>query len=154
MCLTKGTVAVKKIFVMILGVFMLAGCVTSRSSMEELNEAERIAAGEQQMGELMLEAFRTKNFEQYIQFIPRGGRQEYKLETFNEQQREIQASMGEIVSWRFLGRLELEPAHRLVWAVRFKSNSLQGKELYKEALFTVVIGQVDEKFRVFLFGFI
>ena len=144
----------KKILIMLLGVVFLTGCATMQQSPEELSEAERIAAREQQMGEVMLEAFRTKNFEQYIQFIPRGGRQEYTLEKFNTQQREVQASMGEIVSWRFLGRLEMEPAHRLVWAVRFKSHTIQGQEIYKEALFSIVVGRVDENLRVFLFAFI
>lgn len=144
----------KKILMMLLGVVFLTGCATMQQSPEELSEAERIAAREQQMGEVMLEAFRTKNFEQYIQFIPRGGRQEYTPEMFNNQQREIQTSMGEIVSWRFLGRLELEPAHRLVWAVRFKSRTIQGEEIHKEALFSIVVGRVDENLRVFLFAFI
>lgn len=144
----------KKVLLVLLGAIFFTGCATVRQSEEELSEAERIAAREQQMGEVMLEAFRTKNFEQYIQFIPRGGRQEYTQEIFNNQQREIQASMGEIVSWRFLGRLELEPAHRLVWAVRFKSRTIQGEEIHKEALFSIVVGRVDENLRVFLFAFI
>ena len=144
----------KKVLLVLLGAIFFTGCATVRQSEEELSEAERIAAREQQMGEVMIEAFRTKNFEQYIQFIPRGGRQEYTQEMFNNQQREIQASMGEIVSWRFLGRLELEPAHRLVWAVRFKSRTIQGAEIHKEALFSIVVGRVDENLRVFLFAFI
>lgn len=144
----------KKVLLVLLGAIFFTGCATVRQSEEELSEAERIAAREQQMGEVMLEAFRTKNFEQYIQFIPRGGRQEYTPEMFNNQQREIQASMGEIVSWRFLGRLELEPAHRLVWAVRFKSRTIRGEEIHKEALFSIVVGRVDENLRVFLFAFI
>jgi hypothetical protein len=61
--------------------------------------------------------------------------------------------MGKIDSFRFLTRLEKEPLHELVWAVRFMSYSLKGEKVFKETLYSIVVGEVDGTRRVFLFGF-
>lgn len=128
---------------------LLAGCATT----EDLSEKEKAMAREQQMGEMMLDAFSKQDLEGYIKFIPPGGRQQYGKEKFQTEQREIASRMGKVVSYRFLTRLEKEPLHELVWAVRFQSYSLKGEPVYKEALFSIVVGEVDGTRRVFLFGF-
>ena len=128
---------------------LLVGCATT----EELSEKQKAMAKEQQMGEMMLDSFRKQDLDGYIKFIPPGGRTAYGKDKFNTEQREIASRMGKIESYRFLTRLEKEPLHELVWAVRFKSYSLKGEPVYKEALFSIVVGEVDGTRRVFLFGF-
>ena len=108
---------------------------------------------EKQIGQEMIEAFRKQDYEAFIKNIPAGGKQVWGKDKFNEEQREVASRLGKIDSYRFLTKLELEPAHHLVWAVRFKSYTLKGEETFKEALFSIVVGKVDENLRVFLFGF-
>lgn len=129
--------------------FLLVGCVAT----DGLSEKQKMMKKEQQMGEMMLDAFSKQDWNGYIKFIPPGGRQQYGKEKFQTEQREIASRMGKIVSYRFLTRLEKEPLHELVWAVRFQSYSLKGEPVYKEALFSIVVGEVDGTRRVFLFGF-
>lgn len=136
---------------LIIGIFALifAGC----QSTQELSENQKMMEREEQMGELMIEAFRKQDFDGYIQFIPPGGRQQYNKDKFKRELMEITSRMGKVDSFRFLTRLEKEPLHELVWAVRFLSYSLKGEKVYKEALFSIVVGEVDGTRRVFLFGF-
>lgn len=141
----------KKLFAAVVFAFLFAGCATVDPA--EMSGDEQLFQKEQKMGETMIEAFRKRDLEAFIQYIPAGGRQIYGKDEFLKEQREIAARMGEIVSYRFLTRLEMEPAHQLVWAVRFKSYSLKGEPIYREALFTIVVGEVDESRKVFLFGF-
>ncbi|MBE6358398.1 MAG: hypothetical protein E7057_04025 [Lentisphaerae bacterium] len=142
----------KKIFGLIFMLLLCAGCVTGVSP-EELSEKERRMQREERIGEEMIEAFRKNDFEAFVKYIPAGGKEVYNKDKFNAEQREIASRMGKIVSSRFLTRLEMEPMHQLVWAVRFQSYTLKGEEIFREALFSIVIGEVDERLRVFLFGF-
>ncbi|MBE6390109.1 MAG: hypothetical protein E7043_08070 [Lentisphaerae bacterium] len=139
----------KKMLTLLMLSLIFCGC----RSVEELSEAEKTLIREQQIGESMLEAFRKKDIERYLQYIPAGGRQLYGKKEFDKEQQEVASKLGEIVSYRFLTRLEMEPAHQLVWAVRFKSYSIKGEPVFKEALFAIVVGEVDESKKVFLFGF-
>ena len=123
------------------------------ASVENFAEPQKRIEKEQQMGEIMLEAFKKQNFESYTQFIPAGGRQAYNKEKFRNEQKEIFSRMGKIDSYRFLTRLEKEPLHEFVWAVRFFNYSLKGKKVYREAIFSIVVGEVDGARKVFLFGF-
>ena len=140
----------KKLLLLVLCASLFSGCA---SIGENLTEKQLKVEKEQKMGEMMLEAFKKQDFEKYIQFIPAGGRQTYNKDKFNEDQKEIASRMGKIDSYRFLTRLEKEPLHEFVWAVRFLSYSIKGKEVYKEALFSIVVGEVDDTRKVFLFGF-
>lgn len=128
---------------------LFAGCASFKTEKVPVDELSI----EKRMGETMIEAFGKQDFEGFIQYIPAGGRQVYGQNKFKEEQRQIASRLGKIVSYRFLTKLEMEPAHQLVWAVRFKSYTLKGEETFKEAIFTVVIGKVDEQRKVFLFGF-
>ena len=139
----------KKVFLWCCAVIFLSGCATWQK--QELPPDE--LSIEKRIGEGMIEAFSKQKYEEFIKHIPAGGRQLYSKDKFNEEQRQIASRLGKIVSYRFLTKLEMEPAHQLVWAVRFKSYTLKGEENYKEAIFSVVIGKVDESRRVFLFGF-
>ena len=141
----------KKIIALFLFALVFSGCasVNDDNSMSD----EKILAKEQKMGEAMIEAFRKRDLAAFTQYIPAGGRQMYGKNEFQKEQQEIAARMGEIVSYRFLTKLEMEPAHQLGWAVRFKSYSLKGEPIYREALFTIVVGEVDDSRKVFLFGF-
>ena len=139
----------KKFFVLSLAVLLFAGCV----SVENISEKQNAFQKEQAMGEVMLNEFKKQNYDGYIQFIPPGGRQAYNKEKFQTEQREIVSRMGKIDSFRFLTRLEKEPLHELVWAVRFMSYSLKGEKVFKETLYSIVVGEVDGTRRVFLFGF-
>ena len=139
----------KKFLILSLAILFFAGC----ASVKNVSEIEDVMAKEQAMGETMLNAFKKQDYDAFIQFIPQGGRQEYNKEKFKNEQREIASRMGKIDSYRFLTRLEKEPLHELVWAVRFMSYSLKGEKVFKETIFSVVIGEVDGTRRVFLFGF-
>ncbi len=135
-----------------LSLLLFAGCATVVSE-EAQSELQKEMAKEQKMGEDMLESFQKKDFAGYTRYIPAGGRQVYSKADFDKEQRELLSRMGEIVSYRFLTRLEMEPVHQLVWAVRFKSYNLKGEPIFREALYCIVVGEVDESKRVFLFGF-
>ena len=139
----------KKFFILPLIVLLFAGCV----SVQNISDDQQKMAKEQALGEAMLEAFKKQNYDGYIQFIPPGGRQAYNKEKFQTDLREIASRMGKIDSFRFLTRLEKEPLHELVWAVRFQSYSLKGEKIFKETIFSIVVGEVDGVRRVFLFGF-
>ena len=129
---------------------ILCGCV---STPENLPAAQRRLAKEQKIGQEMLEAFKAKDYDRFVKYIPAGGKQVWGKDKFNQEQREVASRLGMIDSYRFLTQLELEPAHHLVWVVRFKNYTLKGEPVFKEALFAVVIGEVDEDLKVFLFGF-
>ena len=77
----------------------------------------------------------------------------HSKEKFLKDQREVASRMGKLESYRYLTRLEKEPLHEFVWAVRFLSYSLKGEKIYKEAIFSIVVGEVDDARKVFLFGF-
>lgn len=139
----------KKFLMLLLMAVMFGGC----QSVEKLSEAEKTLVAERKIGEEMLDAFRKKDMERYLRYIPAGGRQVYGKKEFEKEQREVSAKLGEMVSYRFLTRLEMEPAHQLIWAVRFKSYSIKGEPVFKEAIFAIVVGEVDESKKVFLFGF-
>ena len=141
-----------KVLFPVLAVLLFSGCA-SVMSVEEQSELQRSMAKEQKMGEDMLEAFRKRDFDAYTRYIPAGGKQVYGKTEFEKEQREIASRMGKIESYRFLTRLEMEPVHQLVWAVRFKSFNLKGEPVFREALYCIVVGEVDESRRVFLFGF-
>ncbi|MBO7327736.1 MAG: hypothetical protein J6W00_03070 [Lentisphaeria bacterium] len=141
----------KKFIALFVFAFIFGGCVSVDNN--DISPDEQMLAKEQKMGEEMIEAFRKRDLAAFIQYIPAGGRQMYGKNEFQKEQQEIAARMGEIVSYRFLTKLEMEPAHQLVWAVRFKSYSLKGEPIYREALFTIVVGEVDDSRKVFLFGF-
>lgn len=141
----------KKTLIALFAFFVLCGCATK--TVAEISEEQRVFEKEKQIGQEMIEAFRKQDYEAFIKNIPAGGKQVWGKDKFNEEQREVASRLGKIDSYRFLTKLELEPAHHLVWAVRFKSYTLKGEETFKEALFSIVVGKVDENLRVFLFGF-
>ena len=139
----------KKILMFVFAAVVFAGCAT----VADISPDDSVLAKEQKIGENMIEAFRKRDLAAFLQDVPAGGRGMYGKKEFESEQKEIAARMGEIVGYRFLTRLEMEPAHQLVWAVRFKSYSLKGEPVYREALFTIVVGEVDDSRKVFLFGF-
>lgn len=130
--------------------FILCGCA---STDEAAAEKRRILEKEKQIGESMIDAFRKRDMDGFLRHTPSAGRRQYGKKEFEREQQEVASRLGEIVSYRFLTTLEMEPAHQLVWAVRFRSRKLNGEPAYREALFVVVIGEVDGQRKVFLFGF-
>ena len=142
---------VKKLLMFLFAALCLCGCVTKNAG--EIAEKLQTFEKEQKIGQEMLDAFSKQDYEAFVKYIPAGGKQVWGKDKFNEEQREVASRLGKIDSYRFLTQLELEPAHHLVWAVRFKSYNLKGEEIYKEALFSIVVGRVDETLKVFLFGF-
>ena len=128
---------------------LIAGCATFNDAPAVKTELEK----EQELGEIMLEAFRKRDLKSFTQFIPAGGSEQYGKEEFAKEQQEVASRLGEIVSYRFLTQLEMEPLHQLVWAVRFRSHNLKCEPVYREALFVIVVGKIDESRKVFLFGF-
>lgn len=152
MTLLKKEVADMKKFLCLFAAataLLLTGCV----SVENISEAQLVMDKEIKMGETMLDAFAKRDFEAFMQYTPAGSREQYNKDKFIEEQRELIFRMGEVDSYRFLTKLEFEPMHQYVWAVRFLSYSLKGEKIYKECLFVIVVGEVDEQRKVFLFGF-
>ena len=145
-----GIGVMKKLVLICLGLSLLWGCA---SVDEEAVVRRKVFEAEKRIGEEMIEAFRKRDFERFVRRFPSGGHGKYGREQFEQEQREAASRLGEIVSYRFLTQLELEPAHHLVWAVRFESRTLKGDPIYREAIFSIVVGEVDGQRRVFLFGF-
>ncbi|MBE6356242.1 MAG: hypothetical protein E7058_03915 [Lentisphaerae bacterium] len=141
----------KRLLIALCAVCCLCGCVTQKST--DSLQKDGIFVREQQIGQEMIEAFQKQNYDNFVKYLPEGGKRVWGKDKFNEEQREVASRLGKIDSYRFLTKLELEPAHHLVWVVRFKSYTLKGEETFKEALFSIVVGQVDENLKVFLFGF-
>ncbi len=146
----------KKLFYgfFILTIVAFSGCAMFGEQKKGKDSPEVVELNaEKAIGEKMLAAFQKNDAKAFLQYIPAGNAGKYGEKEFSAERKEITSRLGEIASYRFLTKLELEPVHQLVWAVRFKRKNIEQKDVFQEVLFTIVVGKVDESRKVFLFGF-
>ena len=149
-------IVMKKLFYLFccLTMAVFSGCAMFGDNTEEKESPEVVELNaEKAIGEKMLVAFKKNDAKAFLQYVPAGNAGKYGAKEFTAERKEITSRLGEIASFRFLTKLELEPVHQLVWAVRFKRKNIEQKDIYQEVLFTIVVGKVDESRKVFLFGF-
>ena len=108
------------------GMAVFSGCAMfGEKNEEKISEAAAELKAERAIGEKMLIAFQKNDAKAFLHYIPAGNAGKYGVKEFAAERKEITSRLGEIESFRFLTKLELEPVHQLVWAVRFKRSNIK-----------------------------
>jgi hypothetical protein len=143
-----------------LGMMVLAFVGTGCTALSNPDVASRSGAAfgseakDEENGRRMLEAFIRNDPDGFIGVLPGELEKQFGKKEFDNARAALVESLGEPISYRFETRLEHPAFDVSLWKVRFERRGTDGKIIHQEALFRVISGTLDGKFRIISFNFL
>ncbi len=137
-------------------VFAVTGC-TALSNPDVAPQSGIAAdseAKDKENGRRMLEAFIHNDPDGFIGVLSDELAKQFGKREFANARGALIKSLGKPISYRFETRLEHPAFEVSLWKVRFERHGADGKIIHQEALFRVISGTLDGKFRIISFNFL
>lgn len=143
-----------------LGMMALAFAGTGCTALSNPDGAPRSGAAgdsavkDDENGRRILEAFIRNDPDGFIGVLPGELKKQFGKKEFENARAALVESLGEPMSYRFETGLEHPAFDVSLWKVRFERRGADGKMIHQEALFRVISGTLDGKFRIISFNFL
>ena len=117
----------------------------------EVNEFAKVAVQGRQIGDKLLQALQTGQFELVNDLAIGNDKNKFTRDRFDNLLKNLQKGGG-IKEFAYLGDLNMKPYRRLLWKVSFNGQQA-AKDAGGDMLFEILIARINGEYRAVAFGF-